>query len=77
MLLGILDNGMSELLSVNNNTVEPWQESRQINDQSMQGKPCVNKNLKDNVTVNGKCKYNIDYSLQDGTKRQIQKQVLK
>ena len=50
-----------KLLSVNCSTVEPCQKSRQINEQTMQNKSCINKNSKSNVTINGKYKHRINY----------------
>ena len=63
MLQGMPYISVLGILSVKCNTIQATQKSRQINEQSTKGKSSVNKNSNANTMVNGKHKYNIEYSV--------------
>ena len=56
--LGMLDVKTLEVLSVNCKTIDPRGKNQQINKQTTQDKSSMNKNLKGNVTADGKCNKN-------------------
>ena len=60
VLLGMQDVKTLELLSVNCKTTQPC---KQLNEQTTHDKPGINRHLKGDVTINGKCNNNISYSL--------------
>ena len=49
-----------ELLSVSCNTIEPSWKNTQLHKQTMQDKSCINKDFKDNVTIDAKCNNKIN-----------------
>ena len=71
VLMGMSDFKTLELLSVSCKTIQPSWKNKQINEQTTHHKSCINKNLSNNVTTDGKCNNKVSY-FQQVTNQQTQ-----